>query len=206
MRIRRYNPSSKVFDVLFPQTITANVLRKEDGGVLESDLLQYDHHLQSKGIHINKAVSSGTYRNLIVNIPGAVLVDKFPLLLTLHCNLECEPTLSFNGSEPAYIVSGDGDNIPGGQAEGTVLFLVWSEPIQKWVLMSSDTFSDVTKVLLPVDTEYVYQAETDGVTTIVIPEFDYKTDKLTVNYGQTILRAGVDYELSLIHISEPTRP
>lgn len=194
MRIRRYNPSSKVFDVLFPQTITANVLRKEDGGVLESDLLQYDHHLQSKGIHINKAVSSGTYRNLIVTIPGAVLVDKFPLLLTLHCNLECEPTLSFNGSEPAYIVSGDGDNIPGGQAEGTVLFLVWSEPIQKWVLMSSDTFSDVTKVLLPVDTEYVYKAETDGVTTIVIPEFDYKTDKLTVNYGQTILRAGVDYE------------
>ena len=193
IRMRRYNSSSKAFDVLFPQTISANIMRTEAGGVLESDLLQYDHHLQSKGIHINKAVSSGTYRNLTVNIPGAVLVDKFPLLLTLHCDLECEPTLSFNGSEPAYIVSGDGSNIPGGQAENTVMFLVWSEPIQKWVLLSSDTYSDITKVLLPVDTEYVYTAPSNGITTIVIPDFDKKSDKLIVNYGQTILRPGIDY-------------
>ena len=193
IRMRRYNSSSKAFDVLFPQTISANIMRTEAGGVLESDLLQYDHHLQSKGIHINKAVSSGTYRNLTVNIPGAVLVDKFPLLLTLHCDLECEPTLSFNGSEPAYIVSGDGSNIPGGQAENTVMFLVWSEPIQKWVLLSSDTYSDITKVLLPVDTEYVYTAPSNGITTIVIPDFDKKSDRLIVNYGQTILRPGIDY-------------
>ena len=192
-RMRRYNSSSKVFDVLFPQTVSTNIMRTEDGGVLESDLVQYDHHLQSKGIHINKAVSSGTYRNLIVNIPGAVLVDKFPLLLTLHCDLECEPTISFNGSEPAYIVSGDGSNIPGGQAENTVMFLVWSEPIQKWILLSSDNYSDVTKVLLPVDTEYVYTAPSNGITTVVIPDFDKKSDKLVVNYGQTILRPGVDY-------------
>lgn len=211
MRMRRYNPSSKIFDVLFPQTITGNVLRHDGGGVLENDLLQYDHHLQSRRQHFNRAVSTGTYRNLIVNIPDAVLTDQFPLLLTLHCDLECEPTISFNGSEPAYIVSGDGDRIPGGQAEGTVMFLVWSEPIQSWILMSSDTFSDITKVLLPVDSEYVYEAPSDGITTIVIPDFDKNSDKLVVNYGQTILRAGIDYSfpknskntIELIDISIP---
>ena len=193
MRMRKYNPSSNIFDVLFPQTITGNVLRKDGGGVLENDLLQYDHHLQNDGVHINHAVSGGTYRDLTVRIPDAVLTDGFPLLLTLHCDLECEPTLSFNGSDPAYIVSGDGDNIPGGQAEGTVMFLVWSEPIKKWILMSSDTFSDITKVYLPMETEYVYTAPGNGITTIVIPEFDKNSDKLVVNYGQTILRPGIDY-------------
>lgn len=193
MRMRRYNPSSKVFDVLFPQTITGNILRKDGGNILEQDLQGYDHHIISKGIHINKAVSTGTYRNLMVTIPDAVLVDKFPLLLTLHCNLECEPTLSFNGSEPAYIVSCKGDRIPGGQVEGTVLFLVWSEPIKSWILMSDTGYSDVTRVLLPVDTEYVYQAPSDDITTIVVPNFDKNSDKLVVNYGQTILRPGIDY-------------
>ena len=193
IRMRKYNASEKKFDVLLPQADTGNILRQKDGGVLESDLLRYDRHLSGKGIHMNHAVSTGTYRELSVTIRDAVLTDGFPLLLTLHTDLECEPTLSFNGGEPAYIISGNGDNIPGGQREGTVLFLIWSEPIQRWILVNCSDNSDITKVLLPVETEYVHTATRSGESTVTIPEFDKNSDKLTINYGQTILRSGIDY-------------
>lgn len=193
MRMRRYNSSSKKYDVLFPQTITGNILRQEDGGVLETDLLQYDRHLISNKLHFNKAKSSGTPRKLEVTLPGVELIDGLTLLLTLHCDVECEPTLTFNGGEAVYIVSGDGDNIPGGQAEGTIMLLAWSSECQKWILLSSDTYSDITKVLLPVESEYVHVAIKDDDRTIVIPGFDKNTDKVVLNYGQTILRAGIDY-------------
>ena len=196
IRMRRYNSKSTSgeFDVLFPQGITENILRSENGGVLESDLLQYDHHLGNNTVHINRALSDGTARALSVRFKNKVLTDGFPLLLTLHVALECEPTLSFNGGEPYPIISASGDRIPGGQAESSVIFLVWNERIQKWILLSADNFSDITKVVLPVDTEYTYTATTDGEKTIVIPGFDKKSDKLVINFGQTILRAGIDYE------------
>ena len=75
-----------------------------------------------------------------------------------------------------------------------MIFLVWKERLQKWVLLSSDNFTDVTKVVLPVDNEYVYEALSDGESTFVIPGFNRKSDKLIVNYEQTILRQGIDYD------------
>ena len=193
IRMRKYNSSKRMFDVLFPQGITGNILRKDGNHVLEDDLLHYDNHLASKQVHMNHATSMGTHRELQVTICNAVLTDGFPLMLTLHTDLDCEPTLSFNGGEPAHIISANGDNIPGGQVEGTILFLVWSASVQRWILLSSDTFSDVTKVLLPVESEFVYTATHDNITSFVIPDFDKKSDKLTINFGQTILRAGIDF-------------
>lgn len=192
-RMRRYNSSKKAFDVLYPQAVTENILRQSDGGVLESCLIQYDRHLIDKLVHLNRATSFGDYRHLEVTIRDSVLTDGYPLLLTLHCDLECEPTLVFNGGEEIHIISANGDNIPGGQAEGTVLFLVYSESLNKWILMSCNDTSDVTKVVLPVESEYVYQAEGNGITTFVIPNFNKESDKLTINYGQTILRANIDF-------------
>jgi hypothetical protein len=196
IRMRRYNPKSTSgeFDVLFPQAITENILRSENGGVLESDLLQYDHHLGDHGVHINRALSDGTARALSVRLKKAVLTDGFPLLLTLHTGLECEPTLSFNGDEPKQIISASGDRIPGGQIEGSVILLIWKESLDKWILLSSDNFTDVTKIVLPVETEYTFKADVDDTQIIVIPGFNRKSDKLSINYGQTILRAGIDYE------------
>lgn len=196
IRMRRYNPNSPSgrFDVLFPQTITTNVLRSEDGGPLESWLDCYDRHLENDVVHINRALSEGTARALSVRFKNTVLVDNFPLLLTLHVGLECAPTLQFNDGEPHEIISASGDTIPGGQMEGTAIFLVWKERLQKWVLLSADNFTDVTKVVLPVDTEYVYEAQADQETTFVIPKFNRKSDKLIVNYEQTILRQGIDYD------------
>lgn len=196
IRMRQYHSKSNSgeFDVLFPQAITENILRSENGGVLESDLLQYDRHLGNHDVHINRALSDGTARALSVRLKDAVLTDGFPLLLTLHIGLECEPTLSFNGGDPLEIISASGDRIPGGQVEGSSILLVWSKPLNKWILLSSDNFSDTTKVVLPVETEYTYMAEADDVSVIVIPGFNKKSDKLSVNYGQTILRAGIDYE------------
>ena len=157
IRMRRYNAKSTSgeFDYLFPQAITTNILRNENGGVLESDLLQYDRHLDNQVAHMNRALSSGTARALSVRFKDTVLTDGFPLLLTLHVGLECEPTLSFNGGEPHEIISASGDRIPGGQVEGTNIFLTWSEYLQKWILLSSDNFTDVTKVVLPVNCIYL---------------------------------------------------
>ena len=193
--MRRYKPKSPTrFDVLFPQTITTNVLRSNDGGPLESYLDCYDRHLENDVVHINRALSDGTARALFVRFKNTMLVDNFPLLLTLHTDLECAPTLTFNDGEEHEIISASGDTIPGGQKEGTAIFLVWKERLQKWVLLSSDNFTDVTKVVLPVDNEYVYEALSDGESTFVIPGFNRKSDKLIVNYEQTILRQGIDYD------------
>ena len=65
-RMRRYNPKSinDKYDFLFPQAITTNILRNENGGVLESDLLQYDRHLEDSILHLNRALSSGSARAL----------------------------------------------------------------------------------------------------------------------------------------------
>lgn len=195
-RMRRANTKSKPtsYDVLFPQGITSNVIRAENGGVLESSLLQYDRHLGDHSAHINSATSKGTNRYLEVRMKNEVLVDNYPLILTLHTSLECEPYLKFNDGEFKEIISASGDRIPGGQAEGTMIFLVWNANLDKWILMSADNFSDITKVVLPVETEYNYTAITDNEETIVIPGFNKKSDKLSVNYGQTILRNGIDYE------------
>lgn len=195
-RMRRANTKSKPssYDVLFPQGITSNVIRAENGGVLESSLLQYDRHLGDHSIHINSATSKGTNRYLEIRMKNEVLVDNYPLILTLHTSLECEPYLKFNDGEFKEIISASGDRIPGGQAEGTMIFLVWNANLDKWILMSADNFSDITKVVLPVETEYNYTAVADNEETIVIPGFNKKSDKLSVNYGQTILRNGIDYE------------
>ena len=196
IRMRKYNPSSNSgkFDVLFPQTITTNILRSNDHSVLESDLDNYDRHLENPVMHLNRALSEGTARALSVHLKDKVLVDNFALLLTLHIDLECEPTLSFNDSEPQEIISASGDRIPGGQIEGSVILLIWKKSLQKWVLLSSDNFTDITKIVLPVESEYVFEAPADNTTLITIPGFNKRSDKLQVNYGQTILRQGLDYE------------
>lgn len=194
-RMRRYNaknPNGK-FDFLYPQAITNNIIRHEDGGVLEEDLLRYDRHLAERTNHLNRALSGGTAKALFVQLKNTALVDGLNLLITLHCNLEAEPTLSFNGSEPYPIVAGSGDRIPGGQAEGSVILVVWSEANRNWCLLSSDSYSDVTKIVLPVESEYVYTALADGEKTITIPGFDKKSCKLTVNYAQTVLRHDIDF-------------
>jgi len=196
IRMRRYNPKSisGKYDSMFPQTVTLNILRSETGGVLEDDLLQYDRHLDSTVLHINRALSDGTARALSVRLKGKVLVDNFPLLLTLHTGLECEPTLSYNGGEPHEIISASGDRIPGGQIEGSVIFLVWKERLQKWILVSSNNFTDVTKIVLPIDREYTHVAKESDERIITIPGFNKKSDRISINYGQTILRNGLDYE------------
>src|SRR5699024_1253566 len=90
-RIRRWNPKENTYDTLFPQTVTPNVLRRENGGVLESFLTAYDHHLFESVRHINHAVSKGNERHFIVHIRNVPLRDGLPLLLTVHTSIECEP-------------------------------------------------------------------------------------------------------------------
>lgn len=196
-RMRRYNEKKSVFDVLFPQSVTSNILRRDDGGVLETYLKYYDRHVQGSMPHLNRAKSRGTYRKLEANIPGKILVDGFPLVLTVHTGIECEATLNFNGSGDKPILNCAGDRIPGGQCAGSSMFMVWSKAKDAWILLSSDSYSDITKIVLPVKHHFNYEAEYDGQTAIVIPDFDYHSDGIEVNYGQTILRNDLDYEFHL---------
>jgi len=193
-RMRRFNAKKNIFDILFPQTVTSNILRRENGGVLETWLTTYDNHLGNSVKHFNHAYSRGTERKLEAHIRNKILTDGFPLLLTVHTNVECEPSLDFNGSGPKPILSGAGEPIPGGQCAGTTMFLVYSEKQNAWTLMSSDTYSDITKVLLPVVREYTHTATHDNESLIVIPGFDANTMMLDINYGQTMLRPMLDYE------------
>jgi len=196
IRMRHFNSSSSSgeYDVLFPQGITENILRSENGGVLESDLIRYDRHLEDKTVHLNHVLAEGTERALKVTLRGTALSDGLPLMVTLSKTLEAEPTLSFNGGENKQIISANGERIPGGQMADATIFLVWNESLDKWILMSTNSFVDVTKVVLPVETDYTFEADADDTQTIVIPGFNKRTDKLVVNYGQTILRFGTDYE------------
>lgn len=193
-RVNKWNESTKDYDVLFPQTVTANVLRRDDGGVLETWLKGYDRHIVSEYPHLNHAVSHGDgHRHLLVNRDDASLVDGYPLLLRLHTNLDTEPTIDFNGSGPKYILNAAGERLSGGQAPGSSMFLLWNEKLDSWISLSQDGFGSMTKIMLPVVREYVHRVTMDGETLIVIPGFNHNEELLQLNYGQTILRYGIDY-------------
>ena len=194
-RMRRFNGTTREYETMFPQTLTENILRRDSGGVLESYLNQYDRHMDYPVFHFNRAISHGTHRHLRAWVPGKVLVDGFPLLLTLHTELDCEATLDLNETGPKPIINGAGERIPGGQIPGVVMLMVYSEIKQAWVMLSNDNYSDITRLVAPVEHEYWYQAQTDGETLVVIPEFNRHSMRMIyVNYGQTVLTYQKDFD------------
>ena len=82
--------------------------------------------MDSPGYHFNRAVSFGNHRHLKAVVPGKILGDNFPLLLTLHTELDCEATLDLNNTGPKPIINGAGERIPGGQIPGVVMFVIFS--------------------------------------------------------------------------------
>lgn len=194
IRIRVANKNKKSFDVAWPQTVSSNIIRDDTKGILEQSLVQYDAHLNNSLIHANRALSRGTASALIAYCPGALLVDNFPLLLELHTDLGMEPTLSVNGSEPAPIVTSDGSNIAGGQRAGSTLFLIWNARMGCWYIMNNDQNNSMTKVMIPSTSDYIFTAPEDGTNTIPIPGYNASTDAIVINYNQTILRLGSDFE------------
>lgn len=194
-RMRMYDEAAKQFNTMFPQTITENILRHDGGGVLETYLAEYDHHMDSPGYHFNRAVSFGNHRHLKAVVPGKILGDNFPLLLTLHTELDCEATLDLNNTGPKPIINGAGERIPGGQIPGVVMFMVYSEAKSAWIMLSNDNYSDITRLVTPIEHQYWYEVQTDGETIVKVPEFDRHSMKINyINYGQTVLLYGRDFE------------
>lgn len=191
-RFNKYNPNTLNYDGLLPQGHTSNILRKDNMGILETFLGAYDDHLTNSQRHVIRATATGTSRNLILTCEEP-LVDGALVVITLSNPLEYTPTIQYNGSDPAYIVNGNGENIPGGQVEGARILVTWNQPLGTWELLSTDAYQDITKVVLPVLTTYSYAATADGISAIAIPQFNKLTDKLRINYGQTILRDNLDY-------------
>lgn len=194
-RIRSLNKQTNIYDTLFPQTLTENILRRDDGGVLESYLNEYDHHMSDPVFHFNRAYSYGTHRHLKATVPGKVLGDDFPLLLTLHTELDCDATLDLNDSGPKPIINGAGERIPGGQVPGAIMLMVYSESKNAWIMLSNDNYSELTRLVTPIEHQYWYEAQTDGESIVVIPEFDRHTMKINyINYGQSMLLYGRDFD------------
>lgn len=189
---------------MLPQTITDNILRREDGGVLENYLVQYDSHLVNNTRHFNHATTTNihhpnlsSHRYLDVNIPDTELADGFPLLLTLHTKVDAEPMISFNDGEYYPIVSASGNRIPGGQIAGTTILLVWNANMESWIMLSTSDTNDITKIAVPSYSEYTYTAQESGEKTFVIPGFDKTSCAIEVNYGQTVLRQNRDYSFAI---------
>lgn len=193
IRMRQYNADTRQYTTLYPQTIASNILRQSDGNTLEDDMVELERHKVDIAHHLNTALSYGTSRKLKAKIYDVKLTDGMPLLLTTHTNIECEPTLNFNETGEKHIVTGNGERIPGGQCEGSVMFMIWSQYLDAWILLSTNEYTDITKVVVPIENEYAYKAPSDGISIIDIPGFDYTQCKLVVNYGQTILRPELDY-------------
>ena len=194
IRMRRYNNGA--WDSLFPQTLTENVLRRDGSGVLEQYLVRYDNHLYDEIMHFVHGTSTSdneSHRKLKVVVANTELRDGLPLLLTIHTALDAEPSLSYNGSDYKPIISGSGERIPGGQAEGTTMFLVWNRGLDSWILMSTDMYTDITKVAIPKVSVTNCVATENDQRVFVIPGFNKLTTQLVLNYGQTILRQGTDY-------------
>ena len=198
IRMRRFKNGK--WDTMFPQTVTQNILRKENGGMLENYLVGYDNHLLDNTRHFNHGTTTNvrhpnlsSHRFFDVTIEGADLIDGFPLLLTLHTKADAEPLLSFNDGEYYPIVNASGNAIPGGQAAGTTVLLVWNAASQTWILLSSSDTNDITKIAIPTFTEYTYVAQEDGEYMFVVPGFNRHHCSVEVNYGQTLLRRNKDF-------------
>ena len=199
-RIRRYDKLNDQFDTLFPQTVTANILRRDNGGVLEQYLASYDQHVDSGSFHLNHAVGTGTsHRVLEAHIHNKPLEDGFPLILTVNTEVDASPKLNYNGTGEKPIVDNNGEPIVGGQMPGNLMFLIWNQNLDSWVMLSNNSASDVIKVFMPTMREYVYEAKESGEQLIPIPGFNANHGMLQINYGQTVLRHGLDYEFSYGH-------
>lgn len=194
VKLRRADLSTRVFDTLYPQTVTTNTFR-DDGTLLEDSLNGYDRHLISYSEHLNRVTSTGTSTALKCTLANVNLVHGLPLLLTLHVDLDGDPTLSYNGATPAKIIGCDGFGITGGQVAGSSLLLVWNEDLEAWVLLNNDIGNNITRVLIPVESEYSFVAEADGVNEIVVPGFNRLYDKLELNFLQTILVNEKNYRI-----------
>ena len=208
VRMRRYNKNERDFDFLYPQTTSEFIVRADNGGMLENYLRKYDRHIINPHMHMNHAYNIAyDNKHLVAHIHDCPLIDGFPLLLTVNVDVDAEPTLNYNDSGDKPIVSGSGDAIPGGQVPGSTLFLIWNQKLDCWTMLSADEYKDVIKIMLPVASDYNYEAPEDDTRTILIPGFDRKTMSLEVNYGQTILRYGLDYEYdfntkNIIHLTQ----
>ena len=97
----------------------------------------------------------------------------------------------------------------------TIIVLVYDDKRKVWMYCNpsvSDIQSIINQILgdridgtqenikqievTPLQTGYLYTVSEDGINTILVGNFDSKTSVLTINYGQTVLRQGIDYDLT----------
>ncbi len=196
VRIRRYNPdaSTSSFDILYPQTSSLNIKRDDDGRTLEASLNEYDEHLRDATTHIVHFDATGDGRNIVIEKPGANLVDNYLALITINRTLPriSDITISFNGIEHP-LINADGENIKGGHPTGSDILVVYKENRDSWVLMSADGDTYQTHVMLPNIIQRTKIKLAGSSNLIEIEDFDKTSDKLRVNLEETILVENIDY-------------
>lgn len=192
VRIRKANKQTKEWDNLYPYT-SSEAVERPIGGLQEDYNLLYDDHIIDNDKHVYRARSSGMPSTISINVPNVPLSDQLAVIIKLHTDLTTDPVLSYNGEPPANIIASDGANISGGQLADTSIMVIWLAEKQKWLLVNNDLDNNTTHAVLPVVSYYTYTAKLDGETVIPTTGFDRTSDKVDVNYNQTILQPGNNY-------------
>ena len=114
-------------------------------------------------------------------------------------------TTEDNGKTALPLVYADGTPLDTTIPANTIIMLVYDDKRKVWVYcnpLTDDVQSIINQILAsrlnnvaitPAISSYLYTVAQEGVSTIVVTGFNKNTDILYVNYGQTMLRQGIDY-------------
>lgn len=141
-------------------------------------------------------------------------------VITVRVNEDILPgaMISVDGKTALPLVMVDGSPLDFTIPANTIIMLVYDDKRKVWVYCNpatDDVQSIINQILAsrvsnvsvtPSVTGYLYTVQQEGVETITITNYNKNTDILMVNYGQTMLRQGIDYLFdsstnNTIHIS-----
>lgn len=128
-------------------------------------------------------------------------------VITIRVNFDILPgaKISIDGKTALPLVYADGTPLDTTIPANTIIMLVYDDKRKVWVYcnpLTDDVQSIINQILAsrlnnvaitPAISSYLYTVAQEGVSTIVVTGFNKNTDILYVNYGQTMLRQGIDY-------------
>ena len=159
---------------------------------------------QSGDSNMGQTTTGGTTVNITYGKPISDLD-----IITVRVTDEILPgaKISVDGQTALPLVDKSGSPLEESIPANTIIMLVYDGTKNVWVYCdpsTDDVQSIVNQILAgrvtnvtvtPVVSNYLYTVQTDGTTAIDITGYDKNSDVLFINYGQTILRQGVDFTL-----------
>ena len=156
----------------------------------------------TSGSDIGETTTGGTTINVTYGKPVTDLS-----IITIRVTEEILPgaKISVDGTTALPIVDHTGQPLAEAIPANTIIMLAYDDHKKVWIYCNpavTDVQTIVNQILgsritsvavVPEKSGYLYTVQDPNATTIAINGFDNSTDDLVVNYGQTILRPGIDY-------------